>query len=155
MKIKRLYRLRVAALWLLGLFAGCSTESVDPVLTLHPDEPVRLSDYRGKWLLINYWAIWCKPCREEVPELNRLHQADDIEVFAINFDRQLGDVLTGQARELGIAFPLLLTDPLPIFTQKSPSGLPATLVIGPDGQFRQWLMGPQDELKVRQALTEL
>lgn len=155
MKIKRLYRRRVAVLWLLGLLAGCSSESGDRVLTLHPAEQVRLSDYRGQWLLINYWAVWCKPCREEVPELNRLHQADDIEVLAMNFDRHQGDVLMGQAQDLGIAFPLLLTDPLPIFGQKLPSGLPATLVIGPDGLFRQWLMGPQDEVKVRRVLSAL
>lgn len=152
MKIKRLYRSQWAALWLLGLLAGCSSDAGDSVLTLHSAQDVRLSDYHGKWLLINYWAIWCKPCREEIPELNRLHQADDIELLAVNFDRQQGDALAGQARDLGIGFPLLLSDPLPVFAQKPPSGLPATLVIGPDGKFRQWLVGPQDEASVSLVL---
>jgi len=154
-KIKRLYRCGIAAFLLLGLWSGCSSDAGDPALLLHPAQEVRLSEYRGKWLLINYWAVWCKPCREEIPELNRLHEADDIELLAVNFDRQQGEVLTREAKDLGIVFPLLLSDPLPVFAQKPPSGLPATLVIGPDGKFREWLVGPQDEAKVRQVLKNL
>ncbi len=149
MKIKNL-----AAGLCVWVLLGCSSEKAVQ-LELHAQPSQNLQDYRGQWLLINYWAIWCNPCREEIPELNRLHAADDIEVLAYNFDRAQGDELTRQAKELDIALPLLITDPAPLFHQKMPSALPATMVIDPQGQFRRWLMGPQDETMVRAALAEL
>src|SRR5690554_8199665 len=46
--------------------------------------------YRGQWVLVNYWAEWCKPCLEEIPELNELDKAPDIAVLGVNFDGVTG-----------------------------------------------------------------
>ena len=54
---------------------------------------VNWDDFRGRWVLVNYWAEWCKPCLEEIPELNELDKAPDISVLGVNFDGVTGPAL--------------------------------------------------------------
>jgi thiol-disulfide isomerase/thioredoxin len=56
------------------------------------------------WTVINYWAVWCKPCREEIPELNHLNGVTGIEVLGVNFDRKSGEALYADAQSLGLEF---------------------------------------------------
>ena len=93
--------------------------------------------------MVNYWAIWCAPCREEIPELNALHQDSPLTVFAVNYDGQTGETLTQQAAELGIRFELLEQDPGPDFGIERPRVLPTTLLIDPEGVVTDILVGPQ------------
>lgn len=117
--------------------AGCAREEEAPAGTLHTP---------GQWLLVNYWAEWCKPCIEEIPELAafaRAH-ADRARVVLVNFDGATGEALAQQAQTLGIPQDLLLaSDPAPELGLERPQALPATFVIGPDGRQRSVLLGPQ------------
>src|SRR6056300_528541 len=61
----------------------------------------------GPWRLVNYWAVWCEPCREEIPVFNRLDQEHDLAVYGVNFDRLQGEALTTAINELGITFEVL------------------------------------------------
>ena len=97
----------------------------------------------GTWRVVNYWAIWCTPCREEIPELNALHQDSPLTVFAVNYDGQQGETLTQQASELGIRFELLEQDPGPALGIERPRVLPTTLLIDPEGVVTDILVGPQ------------
>ena len=108
--------------------------------------------YRGQWLLINYWAEWCRPCLEEIPELNRINRKPDFQVFGYDYDKGVGSSLAEKADRLGIEFPLILEEPSQLFSLDAPNGLPATIVIGKDGQFVKWLMGPQTEHSINQSL---
>ena len=137
-----------AALFL--LLAGCSEINLD----IADGESRPLSHYSGQWLLINYWAIWCKPCIEEIPELNKLADQGGMAVLGYNFDRKQGDELAAQAEQLGITFDLLARDPAPLFDQPAPPALPATMVIDPEGRFRQWLMGPQTMESIKTRIAE-
>ena len=65
----------------------------------------------GQWRLINYWALWCTPCREEIPELNNIDSAADITVLGVNYDEQKGEALGRQRSEMGITFANLPQDP--------------------------------------------
>ncbi|WP_407635201.1 TlpA family protein disulfide reductase, partial [Luminiphilus syltensis] len=56
----------------------------------------------GEWRLVNYWAIWCTPCREEIPELNLLDTLPGVSVFAVNFDGVTGAALAEQREQLAI-----------------------------------------------------
>jgi thiol-disulfide isomerase/thioredoxin len=102
-------------------------------------------------LVINYWAEWCKPCMEEMPELNRFaqQQADRVEVVGVNFDRKQGEALLQASQQLGIHFPLLNTDPATVFTLPDISVLPTTILIDREGNVVTVLLGPQtlDSLK--------
>ena len=136
----------VPILLFLGLIQACSSESPAlPELEMVNGDRVSVSEYQGQHVLINYWAVWCKPCIEEIPELNALAERDAITVLGYNFDRSEGDVLQEQVNKLGIGFELLKGDPAPQFKQKTPSALPATMLISPEGKFIKWLMGPQTE----------
>ena len=96
-----------------------------------------------RWLVVNYWAIWCAPCREEIPELNRLALGGLVDVYAVNFDDVQGDTLREQAAELDIQFPLLATDPGNQLGIARPTVLPTTLILTPEGDLATRLIGPQ------------
>src|SRR5690554_7457367 len=66
--------------------------------------------YRGQWVLVNYWAEWCKPCLEEIPELNELDKAPDISVLGVNFDGITGTALEQLGEDMGIEFLMLGQD---------------------------------------------
>jgi len=105
----------------------------------------RFAEIRGKWLVINYWADWCKPCIQEIPELNRFNQqhADRVVMFAVNYDGLLGNELNEQIEKLHIKVPVLIEDPSAVLSYKRPDALPTTLIFGPDGQLKKTLEGPQ------------
>ena len=94
------------------------------------------------WTVVNYWAVWCKPCREEIPELNELNKDPDIQVLGVNFDRKTGDALAVDSKTLGLDFSNI-EDPSQALGVKRPSVLPTTLVISPEGEVEAVLVGPQ------------
>lgn len=115
----------------------------------------KFSAYQGQWLLINYWAVWCKPCIEEIPELNALNAREDVTVLGYNFDRATGAALQEQVAHLKIAFDLIAADPAPGFEQPSPQALPATMLISPEGEFVTWMMGPQTQEGILKRIVDM
>ncbi|PSF05343.1 TlpA family protein disulfide reductase [Marinobacter fuscus] len=110
--------------------------------------------YRGQWVLVNYWAEWCKPCLEEIPELNALDKAPDITVLGVNFDGITGAPLVELGERMGIEFTTLASDPGPQFGWQLPVALPATLVIDPEGRLVEARFGPQSEEDIRTLIGE-
>ena len=117
-----------------------------------PSNPLRLADggitspsqWQGDWVLINYWADWCGPCREEVPELNHLNQSEDgFSVLGVNYDYLQGDELQASIDSLGIAFPTLIDDPQLLLGYDEATVLPMSVLISPDGSLHRILVGPQ------------
>ena len=106
-------------------------------------QPVDELPGAGRWRVINYWAIWCAPCREEIPELNALDDRTELMVFAVNYDGQNGEALQAQAAEMGITFTLLEQDPGATLGVERPRVLPTTLLINPQGAVTDTLVGPQ------------
>jgi thiol-disulfide isomerase/thioredoxin len=106
------------------------------------------------WLLINYWAEWCKPCIEEMPELNHMQtlNTNRVRIFAVNYDGAHGTALLQQIAKLGIAVPVLLDDPAQKLGIKKPEALPTTFVFSPDGILRQTLQGPQTVASLTAAI---
>jgi thiol-disulfide isomerase/thioredoxin len=99
----------------------------------------------GHWRIVNYWAIWCAPCREEIPELNRLDQETELVVFAVNYDGKQGEQLASQAATMDIHFTMLAQDPGPALGVERPRVLPTTLLINPAGRVTDTLVGPQTQ----------
>lgn len=124
---------------------GCAPEAEPPSSRTLPGE--------GEWRLVNYWAIWCKPCREEIPALNAVNERPNVRVLGFNFDGKSGDELAAQAEELGITFELLNFDPGPMLDVPRPGGLPITVVVAPDGMVTQTLLGPQTEASLLAAVS--
>lgn len=134
---------------LVGLLNACSP---GPSITLLNGAPRALDAYGGQWLYVNYWAEWCAPCLEEIPELNAFHRADNgAEVLGINFDQVDSARMAVQAEALQIAFPLALGDPAALLGIQAPEVLPSTYVFDPDGSLVTVLVGPQDEASLLAA----
>jgi thiol-disulfide isomerase/thioredoxin len=107
-------------------------------------ETLALDKLRGQWVVINYWAQWCKPCIAEIPELNALDQRyPQVAVRGVNYDGASGDELQRQIQTLGITFVNLATDPAEQVGAARPVALPTTLILNPAGQLTQTLVGPQ------------
>ena len=104
----------------------------------------QLRALRGQWVVVNYWAQWCKPCIREIPELNALErQYDAVTVVGVNYDGATGDALQAQLKQLGVAFVTLASDPAAALGTTRPAVLPTTLIVDPDGQLQEILVGPQ------------
>lgn len=97
-----------------------------------------IKQYRGKWIVVNYWGIFCGPCLREMPELSifhNQHKDHDAVVLGINQEDLPIDVLGRFSDKMNISFPLLSVP----FEQKTPFGtvsvLPTTFIINPQGKL--------------------
>ena len=123
----------------------------------------KLSDYRGKWVFVNYWATWCPPCLDEIPELVEFHDkhADkEAVVLGVNYENVNDKYLKQFAEEFFISYPILKAN-----LNRTPPfgrirGLPTTFVISPEGKLvdtriggvdLQWL---EERIKAKQDLSK-
>lgn len=136
------------------LFAIALTGCSKPDYHTLAGDSGRFDELQGRWMLINYWAEWCKPCIEELPELadfSREHASQAV-VFAVNFDGADATLLRQQAAKLNIEVPILLEDPALKLGYERPQALPSTYVFGPDGKLRQVLQGAQTSASLAAAI---
>jgi peroxiredoxin len=106
----------------------------------------RLDQYRGKVVLVNFWATWCTPCREEMPSIERLRQSlagRPFVVLAVNVGES-GRVARDFAAKVPLGFPLLLDRDNRIAKSWGAKLLPATFLVGPDGAIRYSYLGELD-----------
>ncbi len=145
-------------LWLvlfILLMGGCDALTNRRVSS-HQGEQLSLVAKDDTWLVINYWAIWCDPCRKEIPELNHLHEADNgIRVWGVDFHLPADSaVLTERIATLAIDFPVVRSADVPKLDLAMPPVLPATYLLTPDGQVMERLLGPQTEASIEAAIGQ-
>ena len=109
----------------------------------------------GQWRVINWWAVWCGPCRDEIPELNELAKDPTIQVLGVNFDRKVGEALQSDSEGLRIEFPTLRHDPAEQLGVPRPTVLPTTLIVNPEGVVIATLVGPQTQSSLRAHIKRL
>lgn len=104
-----------------------------------------MSEYSGKYVLLNFWATWCAPCRHEMPSLDRLQAemgSDDFEVVTVATGRNPVPSITRFFDEIEVAHLPILRDPSQGFARSmAVMGLPLTVLIDPDGQEIGRLIG--------------
>lgn len=104
---------------------------------------VTLSDLRGQWVLINFWATWCRPCVEEMPALQKLAQERGLVVLGVNFNEP-GEAVAEFIAQHHISFPILMNpDDITLLTYQV-RALPRTFVIAPDGTMALSIAGTID-----------
>ena len=97
----------------------------------------RVSDHRGQWLVINFWATWCAPCLHEMPELQRFYQRHRDEAVGWGFTYEDSDRKTIEeyVNRLGITYPILGHGQDPLTGYGKVVVLPTTFIIDPEGLF--------------------
>ena len=106
----------------------------------------RLGDYRGEVVLVNFWATWCAPCREEMPSIQRLKETlagKPFTVLAVNLDEPEARIRSFLSR-MTLDFTILLDSDKQSARAWNARVLPASFVIGPDGRIRYSLVGDLD-----------
>jgi len=157
----------LAALVLALLLAGCSPESGDgsagarskpPVATgdfTLPDlrgNPVHLADFRGKTVILDFWATWCPPCIFQVPELNKFwaahKDAGDVMVIGVAVDVEGAEIVSPWAEEQDVAYPLVIGSE-EVARDFGAVGFPTLVILKPDGQIDSLHVGliESDELE--------
>jgi thiol-disulfide isomerase/thioredoxin len=146
--VKRGFRSILAALVLIlggPVFAVFETEEpVDFSLPGLDGEPVSTSDYRGQWVVVNYWATWCAPCRKEMPELSELHvEREDVTVLGLAFEDTDPAEFEAFLEDLVVEFPVMIVD---VYNPPQPFGapkvLPTTIVLDHEGRAVKSFLGP-------------
>jgi thiol-disulfide isomerase/thioredoxin len=106
----------------------------------------KLSDYRGKWVLVNYWATWCPPCRKELPELEIFHTGSEgrAVVLGVNMEEIDLEPLNAFVEDQFLSFPILLAgaQPEPQDRIGPVPGLPTSYLISPEGKVVAKQTGP-------------
>lgn len=125
--------------FVMALVSGLvSAEPVDFRLPDVQGKDRTLSEFRGKWVVLNYWATWCPPCLEEIPDLVAFHERHrdrDAVVVGVNFEDIPAGQLKAFVEEYFISYPILRGDGM-----RAPSpelavgGLPTTYIISPEGE---------------------
>ena len=115
------------------------------------------NDLQGQWVVVNYFAPWCAPCLREMPELASFNQTlpDDTQLFAVNYDPKTKTELIEMTKKYGIALPVIVSTSDTKLPMTKPPYLPATFIVGPDGNIKDTIMGEVTASSLHQRLREL
>ena len=115
----------------------------------------RLSDHRGKWVVINFWATWCGPCMVEIPELIRFHERRkdrDAIVIGVNFEEIDTPDLVKFIADMGINYLVVRAGDKPILPFEPLKGLPSTFFVDPHGELVASHAGPVTDAAIEDFL---
>jgi peroxiredoxin len=106
---------------------------------------IKLSELRGKVILINFWASWCGPCRQEMPELDQLYQhyrSLDFTILGVNVEEN-SDAAKSLLKDIPVSFPVLFDNANTVSKLYKIKGMPSTIILDRDGNMRYMYMGYQ------------
>lgn len=127
-------------MWLIGLVLALAASWVQADgfrITDTGGKTHTLAGYKGKWVLVNYWATWCPPCLKEIPDLISLHEnkKNNLVVIGIALDYRNPKQVTDFAEGLMVSYPIVFGD-AQVVSQIGPvQGLPTTYLYNPEGKM--------------------
>lgn len=135
-----------------------SAETLDFELSDLEGKTHRLADYRGdQWVVVNYWATWCAPCRKEIPDLSNLHNArDDVTVLGLAYEDLTIEDFKTFLEDYPASYPILPVDTFnPPEALGAPRALPTTFLIDPQGFLMETWLGPVTSEMITQKIASL
>jgi thiol-disulfide isomerase/thioredoxin len=125
-------------------------------LTSLDNQTVKLSQFRGTPVLINFWATWCPPCKEELPLLVKTHQAnqDRLVILGVDMAEEAG-VVRDKVREVGITYPVLLDSQNEVTNRYQVRGYPTSLFVDKNGIVQRITVGQLTEDTIKSALDRV
>lgn len=129
-------------------------------LTTLEGEEMRLSDYRGQAVILNFWATWCPPCRAEMPHMQTFYekqQGNDVEVLAVNLtteDRGMAEI-EKFVEEFDLEFPIPMDIDGDIGALYQAFSIPTSYIIDREGRVLHKIVGPMDEEMMNEFIDEI
>jgi peroxiredoxin len=123
----------------------------DFTLTTLDGQTVSLSDYRGKKVIINFWATWCPPCRAEMPHMQNFYtdsaEMENVEILAVNVtDLDKGEEAINKfVSEYKLTFPILLDKKGDVSGRYQAVAFPTSYIIDTQGKVSKRIVGPMNE----------
>jgi thiol-disulfide isomerase/thioredoxin len=123
-------------------------------LSTFDGQPYDLASQRGHWVLVNFWATWCGPCLQEMPDLTALvKRRNDVAVIGLDFEEIEKPELEAFLKEHKPGYPIALVDTYhPPQDFDTPRALPASYLIGPDGAVVHKFLGPITVKEIEQQI---
>jgi len=121
---------------------------------------VNLSDFKGRIVILNFWATWCPPCREEMPHMQSFYEKNkenDIEILAVN----LTNMDDGQqaiekfVQDYGLTFPVLLDDNGDVGERYEIMTIPTSYILDTEGRIFQKVVGPMNEEMMNEIVNSI
>jgi peroxiredoxin len=153
----------------LVLFAGCSKEEQKKgalkapafsLLSYDGQKTHRLEDYKGKVLILDFWATWCPPCKQEIPHFNDLyaaHKEDGLEILGVSVDQGgpavVQNYMKGSPASIVPKYPVVMVNQEAVIAYGPISSIPVTFVVDRKGNVQQRFVGYQDK-QVFEAILE-
>ncbi len=146
----------VNTLFLSMVFFSLSANAVNFNFTDLEGQKHSLSDYKGKWVLVNFWATWCPPCRHEIPDLSDYHlEHDDAVVIGVNYEPGLTDEKLKKFIDVYlVSYPVSRVNQEIIDALGEPRGLPTSILISPEGDIAKRITGMVDEKRINKIITQ-
>lgn len=134
-------------------------EARDFEVTLIDGEQFRLSDYRGKVVLLNIWATWCAPCHEETPEFVDLYEKyrdQGLVILGASIDEQGESVVRPFMEKYGVSYPIVIDKQNIILDKYGPTmSIPTTYIIGKDGSLKYFAVGALTKKELEPRLKDM
>ena len=124
---------------------ACGADTVDFSLPDLQGKQRHLSEFRGKWVVVNYWATWCPPCLEEIPELINFHEQNkdkNAVVLGVDFEDIALPELKTFVQDYFMTYPIVQMKPGPKSELGVISGLPTSFLVSPEGKLVAKQTGP-------------
>lgn len=138
-----------------GIYKG----NIAPDFTLETldGKTVKLSDFRGEKILLNFWASWCPPCRAEMPDIQKVHKNHDVAILAVNLTNAETSVESVKefVNDFQLTFPILLDKKLEVANTYGIQPIPTSFLIDSKGRIANIVIGPMNEATLIQQFNEM
>lgn len=119
---------------------------------------IKLSDYQGKKVILNFWATWCPPCKAEMPHMQEFYEEQSkngVVILAVNLEKNADDAVAAFVENYGLTFPILLDRDVSIGRIYQAFTIPTSYIIDTKGFIQKKIVGPMDKEMMNELVANL